>query len=75
MTKRQPAPSALPPILEVGDTVTAPSWGGETAKITEISLYSHRDGSNLDCAILDNGGFWRLSGLLRVEEECEEGAA
>ena len=68
MIRRQLASWELPPLLKVGDTVTSPSWEGETAKITELSPYRHLDGSDGTCAILNNGGFWPLSKLLRVEE-------
>lgn len=51
---------------KVGDTVTSASWDGLTAVITEIRPYKHMDGTDGDCAILDNGGFWRGSGLVKV---------
>jgi hypothetical protein len=67
VSKRGPVPLAAPQPLKVGDTVTAPSWDGFTAKIIEISPYIHHDGSNWDCALFEGGGFWRLSALRLVD--------
>lgn len=57
------------PELKPGDRVTAPSWDGYVATVSEI--VSAVPDPNLpsieDYAFFREGGFWRVSGLERVQ--------